>query len=203
MFAINSLSQFIQSNSEQFLTGLFTLIGALIGAAAAIIGIMLLLRYYKEKEERDRKKLLKGVYNALKSEIETNRQFFEYGVGKKLEETDKPMFDRAVIDFRLNVMYKANAQIICHIQDFELIKEIVRLYGLWGGLKDIIRKHSAEIEKYINVRTAYEEHKTEDYQLKRIEHSIKMLTEMMRICYTEVKRQTELVLQKLNTQIIL
>lgn len=198
---MNSLLQFMKSISGPLLTGYFTLIGAIIGAAGAIFGIWLLLRYYKGKEERERKSLLKAVYNALKSEIETNKKYFEYGVGKKLEETDGLIFERGVFDFEYDIMYKANAQIICYIPNIELIKAIVRLYGLWGGLKDAIRKHSAEVEKYKNLEMASERLGVKKHQLQQIEKSIIILTTMMQSCYAEIKLQTELVLQKLNTQI--
>ena len=202
MLTASSLVQVEQSVNNPHLTGLYTIIAALIGALAAILGVWWLLSYYKGKEERDKQSLLKAAYIALKSEIETNKEFYESGVGKILKgiQSDKPLYQRSAFDFEHNTIYKANAQIICYIPDIELIKAIVRLYGFWGGLKDAIRKHDAEVEKHNNISMA-PVYREKTNQLNEIEISIIRLTTMMQECYTEIEKQTELVLQKLNAQI--
>ena len=201
MLAINGLMRLIQSISGPLLTGYFTLMGAFIGATAAIFGIWLLLRYYKGKDEKDRQYLLKAVYNALKSEIETNKESFEYGIGKKLEDSNEPIFERAVFGFEYDIMYKANDEMIRYIPNIELIKAIVRLYGLWGGLIDALRKHSVEVEKYNKITLPSKKSVTTTTETQQTQKSIILLTDMMRNRYAEIKKHTELVLQKLNTLI--
>lgn len=201
MLTIYSLLRFLQPTNNQLQTGLFTLIGAFIGAIASIVGILLLLRYYKGKDEKDRQYLLKAVYNALKSEIETNKEFFEYGIGKKLEDSNEPIFERAVFGFEYDIMYKANAEMIRYIPNIELIKAIVRLYGLWNGLIDALRKHSAEVEKYNKITLPSKKSVTTTTETQQTQESIILLTNMMRNRYAEIKKHTELVLQKLNTLI--
>jgi len=186
----NGLLKFIQSNS-----------GSFISAVSALIGVWLMLRYYKGKEERERRSLLKAAYNALKSEIEINKKNLETGIGKTLDETKGPLLARGAFDWEHDIMYKANARIICYIPDIELIKEIVRLYGLLGALKDASRKHNAEVERRNDIAMATEKTGVKNYQLKQIDKSIDILTRMMQSCYKETERQTELALQKLETQI--
>jgi gas vesicle protein len=202
MLIISGLLRFLKSISVPLLTGYFTIFGALIGATAAIIGIWLLLRYHKGKEERDRQDLLKAVYNALKSEIETNKEFFECGISKALKEETGAMYKRSTALFEYNVMYKANAQIICNIEDLELIKAIVKLYGLWDGLTEILKSHSAEVEKHFSLQIAksLRTEASSKYEFRHIEESIATLTNMIRESYTQTKQQTERVLEKLNAQ---
>lgn len=205
MADMNGLSQFIQSNSGQLLIGLFTLIGALIGAASAIIVMCLSLRYYKRKDEKERKSLLQAAYNALISEIKTNMEYFESGIGKTLDEAKGPLLTRGAFDWDHDIMYKANAQTICYIPDYELIQAVVKLYGIWGALKDAVQKHNAEIDRRIRIdieMASMIPPAAKKHFLDQIDKtSIEPLTKMMQSCYKETKNQVKLVLQKLNTQI--
>lgn len=98
-------------------------------------------------------------------------------------------------------MYKANAEMIRYIPNIELIKAIVRLYGLWNGLIDALRKHSAEVEKYNKITLPSKKSVTTTTETQQTQESIILLTNMMRNRYAEIKKHTELVLQKLNTLI--
>jgi len=192
----------LSPETATLLSGWIAFLGAVIGGALTLVGVLWTLNNQSKTREQDRKNLVNGLCQIIHTEILNLREIDKKGLSELLSKLKpgEPLLGCMPIEQDYMVAYKANANLIGQIPDSELRLAIVSTYVEIAGIIDSMNlnnKMYMHVEQ-LEIENLIERNNKKEEVIENLKVRLGKYADKLKETHTKVDEKTETLLKLLE-----
>ena len=192
----------LSPETATLLSGWIAFLGAVIGGALTLVGVLWTLNNQSKTREQDRKNLVNGLCQIIHTEISNLREIDKKGLSELLSKLKpgEPLLGCMPIEQDYMVAYKANANLIGQIPDSELRLAIVSTYVEIAGIIDSMNlnnKMYMHVEQ-LEIENLMEKNDKKEEVIEKLKIRLGKYADKLKETHTRVDEKTEKLLKLLE-----